>query len=62
MWFLVHFVPQTVKMPIKTLITVAVHPENDPQSPLMRSTSRLIHFLGVFVVGKGRYVQKSVFT
>jgi hypothetical protein len=40
-------------MPVKTSITGEIHPRNYPQNPFVDSTSRLIHFLGVFVVGKG---------
>ena len=42
----------------RNLKTGEIHPGNSPQSPVVDSTSRLIHFSGVFVVGKGRYGQK----
>jgi hypothetical protein len=61
MCFWGHFVPQKVKMPIKTLIIIKNHPGNNPKSPVLERTSRLIHFLGVFVVHKGRYSEKSDF-
>ena len=47
-------------MPIETSITGEIHPGNSPQSLVVDSTSRLIHFSGVFVVLKGRYGQKWV--
>ena len=43
------------KTPIKTSITLKIHPKNYPQSLLVDITSRLIRFEGVFIVGKGRY-------
>jgi hypothetical protein len=49
------------KTPTKTSITVQKHPENEIQSSLVGSTSKLIHLPCVFVGGKSGYSLKCVF-
>ena len=44
-------------MPVKTSITGEIHSGIYPQRPVLHNTSRLIHFMCVFVVRKGRYGQ-----
>ena len=48
------FFTQKVKMTVKTSITGEICPGNFPQSPFVGGTSRLVHFLGEFVIRKGR--------
>ncbi len=57
MLFSKHFVTQKEKTSIKTLITGEIYISNYPHSLVVDSTSRLIHFLCVFVIRKGRYGQ-----
>ncbi len=49
--------PQKMKTPIKSTITDEIHSGIYPQRPALHNPSRMIHFLVVFVVRKGRYGQ-----